>query len=85
MRKFGLNNSSANVRFGSIADICSAKRRVRFAPDSDSESGLPQKAMSALPSKADMCGAARDVRYGPIADITPFTLIGPNSRLLAAA
>jgi hypothetical protein len=51
-----------HVRFGSLADICSAKGHVRFAPNSDRESGLPQKVMSALPLKADMCGAARDVR-----------------------
>jgi hypothetical protein len=30
------------VRFGSLADICSAKGHVRFAPNSDRESGLPQ-------------------------------------------
>jgi hypothetical protein len=29
----------ANVRFGSKADICSAKRHVRFTPNSDRESG----------------------------------------------
>jgi hypothetical protein len=58
-----------NVRFGSLADICSAKEHVRFSPNSDRESGFPQTVMSALPLKADMCGAARDVRYGPIADI----------------
>ena len=42
---------------------------VRFTPNSDRESGFPQKAMSALPPKADMCGATRDVRFVPIADI----------------
>jgi hypothetical protein len=56
-------------RFGSLADICSAKGHVRFAPNSDRESGLPQTVMSALPPKADMCGANGDVRFGPIADI----------------
>ena len=30
------------VRFGSKADICSAKGHVRFAPNSDRESGFPQ-------------------------------------------
>src|SRR5262249_61813130 len=30
---------------------------VRFTPNSDRESGLPQMVMSALPPKADMCGA----------------------------
>jgi hypothetical protein len=56
---------TADVRFGSEADICSAKGHVRFAPNSDHESGFPQTVMSALPLKADMCGAAKDVRYGP--------------------
>jgi len=57
------------VRFGSKADICGAKRNVRFTPNIDRESEIPQKAMSALPPKADMCGATRDVRFGPKADI----------------
>src|SRR5262249_31430900 len=38
-----------DVRFGSKADICGAKRHVRFTPNSDRESEIPQKAMSALP------------------------------------
>jgi hypothetical protein len=59
----------SHVRFGSLADICSAKGHVRFAPDSDRESGFPRKVMSALPPKADMCGALANVRYGPKADI----------------
>ena len=29
------------VRFGSLADICIAKGHVRFAPNSDRESGFP--------------------------------------------
>jgi hypothetical protein len=58
----------AYVRFGSLADICAAIGDVRFAPNSDRESGFPQTVMPALPPKADMCGAARDVRFGPIAD-----------------
>jgi hypothetical protein len=28
-----------DVRFGSLADICSAKGHVRFTPNSDRESG----------------------------------------------
>ena len=51
----------SDVRFGSKADMCGAKRYVRFAPESDRESRHPQKVMSALPLKADMCGAASDV------------------------
>jgi hypothetical protein len=58
-----------DVRFGPIADICGATSHVRFTPDSDRESGLSRKVMSALPPIADMCSAARDVRFGPIADI----------------
>jgi hypothetical protein len=42
---------------------------VRFTPNSDRESEIPQKAMSALPPKADMCSAIRDVRFGPKADM----------------
>ena len=44
----------SNVCFGSLADICTAKGHVRFAPNSDRESGFPQTLMSALPPKADM-------------------------------
>jgi hypothetical protein len=44
-------NTQAYVRFGSQADICSAKSHVRFATNSDRESGLRQTAMSALPQK----------------------------------
>jgi hypothetical protein len=50
----------ADVRFGSKADMCSAKRDVRFTPNSDRESGFSP--LSALPPKADMCGALADVR-----------------------
>jgi len=42
------------------------KIHVRFAPNSDRESGLPQTVMSALPT--------RDVRFGPKADIERGTL-----------
>src|SRR6478609_5972530 len=51
------------------ADMCSAKRHVRFTRNSDRKSGYQSRVMSALPPKADMCGATRDVRFGPIADI----------------
>jgi hypothetical protein len=53
---------------GHLADICSAKGHVRFAPDNNRESGLPQPVMSALPPRA-MCGANHYVCFGPIADI----------------
>src|SRR5215831_19147965 len=58
-----------HVRFGSQADMCAAIRHVRFTSNSDRESEIPQKAMSALPPKADMCGALTHVCFGPIADI----------------
>jgi len=58
-----------HVHFGSLADICSAKGHVRFTPNSDRESEIPQKVMSALPRKADMCSALAYVCFGPIADI----------------
>jgi hypothetical protein len=43
-----------------------AKSDVRFTPNSDRESGLAAKLMSALAPKADMCGATAHVRYGDI-------------------
>jgi hypothetical protein len=61
--------AASDVRFGSKADICAAKRYVRFTPISDRESEIPQKAMSALPPKADMCSAKRHACFGPKADI----------------
>jgi hypothetical protein len=61
--------NSLYVRFGSLANICSAKGLVRFTPDGDHESGHVPVVMSALPPKADMCSAIRNVRSGPIADI----------------
>src|SRR5262245_7014650 len=53
---------------GQKQDTCSASIHVRFAPNSDRESGFPQTVMSALPPKADMCAATRDVCFGPKAD-----------------
>jgi len=50
------------------------KSDVRFAPDSDRESGLAQTVMSALPPRADMCGATSDVRFGPKADMEAWAL-----------
>ena len=41
-----------NVRFGSKADMCAAKCHVRFTPNSDRKSEIPQKAMSALPPES---------------------------------
>jgi hypothetical protein len=53
---------SRHVRFGSLADMCSAKGHVRFTPDSDQKSRHAEMVMSALPLKADVCGATSDVR-----------------------
>src|SRR4029453_10386151 len=66
LRKF---QRARHVRIGSKADMCAAKRHVRFTPNSDRKGEFPQRAMSALPPKADMCGARADVRFGPKADI----------------
>src|SRR5262245_32945344 len=78
-----LVDDAFDVRFGSKADMCAAKRHVCFTPNSDRESEIPQKAMSALPPKADMCGATRDVRFGPKAILVPANYLctgPPNSR-----
>jgi len=48
--------------------VCGAQAHVRFTPNSDRESEIPQKVMSALPPKADMCSAVAHVCFGP--DIT---------------
>ena len=63
-----------DVRFGSQADICNAATHVRFTPNSDRESGLPQKVMSGLPPEADMCSALVHVRFVPIADIHAYSI-----------
>src|SRR5262249_30604093 len=67
-----LEEPSPDVRFGSKAGISGAQAHVRFTPNSDRESRLPQPVMSALPPKADMCGALAHVCFGPKADIAPF-------------
>src|SRR5262249_40572809 len=58
----------AHVRFGSKADICAPKNKIRFSRNSDRKSGFPYKVMSALPPKADMCSALAYVCFGPKAD-----------------
>src|SRR5215831_13201895 len=70
----GRNGPEANVRFGSKADMCSAKADVRFTPNSDRESGHRQTVRSALPPKADMCGAVAHVCFGPIADMVRYSI-----------
>jgi len=77
-----VTDGARHVRFGSKADMCVAKRHVRFTPNSDRESEIPQKAMSALPPKADMCSAVVHVCFGPIADIGCVTR-SPHRRPLA--
>jgi hypothetical protein len=67
--KANIGPQSLHVRSGSLADMCNAKRHVRFTPNSDRESGFPHKVMSAFPPKADMCGALAHVCFGPKADI----------------
>jgi hypothetical protein len=62
-----------HVRFGSQAEVRTAKRHFRFTPNSDRESELSRTVMSALPPKADMCGAVADVGFGPLADIASTT------------
>jgi hypothetical protein len=44
----------ARFRFGSKADICGATTHVRFAPNSDRESEIPHKVMSALLPKVNI-------------------------------
>jgi hypothetical protein len=46
---------------------------IRFTPDNDGKSGLPQKTMSALPPKADVCSAQAHVCFGSQADICAAT------------
>jgi hypothetical protein len=68
-------SSWLDVRFGSKADMCGAIGDVRFAPNSDHESGFPQTVMCALRPKADMCSARGMSTFGPIAD----SCTAPNS------
>jgi hypothetical protein len=60
------------------------KSDVRFAPNSDRESGFPQTVMSALPPIADMCSALADVCFGPKADIAKLVdyLVGAQQECL---
>jgi len=63
--------------------MCAAKSNVRFAPNSDRESGFPQRVqrvMSALPPKADMCIALAHVGFGPKADILFNHLVGASEQ-----
>src|SRR5215472_15498897 len=60
--KSDIREHEHDVCFGSKADMCAAKRHVCFTPNSDRESEIPQKAMSALPPKGDI--AERDRHFG---------------------
>src|SRR5262245_22425345 len=83
--------SEYTVRHSKIAYPCplwvksghmQCKRAIRFTPNSDRESGLPAKVMSALPPRADICGALPNVRFGPKADMRNLIrLTGPRARL----
>src|SRR5262245_3604488 len=57
--------------------LCPDAADVRFTPNSDRKSGLPQTVMSALPPKADMCTARAHVRFGPKADILAYSITSP--------
>jgi hypothetical protein len=59
----------SDVCFESKADICAATSDVRFTPNSDRESEIPHKVISALPPKVDMCSALVHVCFGPEADM----------------
>jgi len=52
----------SDVCYESYQTFRTASAHVRFTPNSDRESELPQTVMSALPLKADTCSATRDVR-----------------------
>ena len=61
----GAGHETANVRFGSKADICSAKRHVRFAPNSgrvQCTSGCPLCAKSGHCALFDHLVGAREHR-----------------------
>src|SRR5215475_9435751 len=68
-----------DVRFGSKADMCAAKRHVCFPPNSDRESEIPQKAVSALPPKADMCGALAYSITSSAAKRMPVGMVKPSA------
>ena len=81
---FILARRGADVPFGSKADICSAKRHVRFTPNSDRESGPPQNAMCARLNKSSNSKLIRDFKLHFPNDISPIVHIvsQPNLRLL---
>src|SRR5262245_25172371 len=58
----------ADVRFGSKADICSARRHVRFTPMCGrlrvGKDFLERMQHWSVQPIADMCGANRNVRFG---------------------
>jgi hypothetical protein len=65
-----LNNPThGHVRFGSKADICSAKEHVRFAPNSDRESEFPVKGHVRFTPKSRHVHCRGHVCFGPKADI----------------
>ena len=59
---------------------CAAQSVMSALPNSDHESGHPQKVMSALPPKADVCGALAHVCFGPKADIAIYLITSSANR-----
>jgi hypothetical protein len=55
-----------NVRFGSKADICSAKGHVRFAPNSDRESGDLYTVLAGSELGFDESGEGENLRRRPL-------------------
>jgi hypothetical protein len=50
-----------DVRFGSLADICSQKGISALPPIATAKADMRKMVMSAYPPKADMCGALAHV------------------------
>ena len=62
-----------DVRFGSKADMCSAKRHVRFTPNSDRESGFLRKGhVRFTPESGHVLGYLSD---GTLENIFPWHLL----------
>jgi hypothetical protein len=61
--------------------MCGARLNVRFTLNSDRESEIPQKAMSALAPKADMCSAPVHVALGQKRTFAPLPVRAHQSAL----
>ena len=60
---------SCHVRFGSLADICSAKNDVRFTPNSDRKSRHVTNVHVCFTPESGHVRALAHVCFGPIADM----------------